>query len=57
MAKDRSLKSASHPPKKKKLGSNAGDVHTEDIMDTEVKKKRKKMEVEVSGTVLSVCFR
>lgn len=52
MAKDRSLKSGSHPPTKKK--KNAGDVHTEDIMDTEVKKKRKKMEVEVSGTVFSV---
>ncbi|KAG7226337.1 hypothetical protein INR49_013748 [Caranx melampygus] len=46
MAKDKSLKSGSNPPKKKKLDSNAGDVYTEDMIDTEVKKKRKKMEVE-----------
>ncbi|XP_040923054.1 uncharacterized protein C7orf50 [Toxotes jaculatrix] len=40
MAKDKSLKSGSNLPKRKKLDSNA-----ETTMDAEVKKKRKKMEV------------
>lgn len=51
MAKDKSLKSGSNPEKKKKLDSNA-----ENMVDPVVKKKRKKMEVEVSSTVFSVCF-
>ncbi|XP_023266995.1 uncharacterized protein C7orf50 homolog isoform X2 [Seriola lalandi dorsalis] len=46
MAKDKSLKSGSSLPKRKKLGSNASEVHPEEMMDAEVKKKRKKMEVE-----------
>ncbi|KAF0025307.1 hypothetical protein F2P81_022188 [Scophthalmus maximus] len=46
MAKDKSLKSVPNLPKKKKLESNAAEVHAENTMDAEVKKKRKKMEVE-----------
>lgn len=52
MAKDKSL---TNPPKRKKLGSNASEVHAEEMMDTKIKKKRKKMEVEVSSTVPSTC--
>nr|XP_019938399.1 PREDICTED: uncharacterized protein C7orf50 homolog [Paralichthys olivaceus] len=46
MAKDKSLKSASKLPKKKKLGSNADNADTEETMDAEVKGKRSKLEVE-----------
>ncbi|XP_031147235.1 uncharacterized protein C7orf50 homolog [Sander lucioperca] len=42
MAKDKFL---TNPPKRKKLSSNVSEVHEEE-MDTKVKKKRKKMEVE-----------
>ncbi|XP_069547577.1 uncharacterized protein C7orf50 homolog [Brachyistius frenatus] len=46
MAKDKSLKSESKPPKRKKLSSNESEVPAEEIMDTKVQKKKKKMEVE-----------
>ncbi|XP_034427343.1 uncharacterized protein C7orf50 homolog isoform X2 [Hippoglossus hippoglossus] len=48
MAKDKSLKSASNLPekKKKKLGSNDVNVNIEDTMEAEVKGKRRKKEVE-----------
>lgn len=57
MAKEKSLKLGSNPPKRKKLGSDAGVVHAEETMGAEVKKKRKKMQVEVSSTVPCTCFR
>lgn len=50
MAKDKSLKSESSISKRKKLSSVAKEVHAEDMMDTEIKKKRKKLEV--SNSVL-----
>lgn len=58
MAKDKSLKSDSNP-KRKKINSNASEVHAEEMMDTKVKKKKRKMEVEVSSTVscTAPCFR
>ncbi|XP_049419431.1 uncharacterized protein C7orf50 homolog isoform X1 [Epinephelus fuscoguttatus] len=43
MAKD---KSVSKPPKRKTLSPNVNEVHVEEMMDTKVKKKRKKIEVE-----------
>ncbi|XP_035519472.1 uncharacterized protein C7orf50 homolog isoform X1 [Morone saxatilis] len=46
MAKDKSLKPDTNPPKRKKLSSNASEVHAEDMMNTKEQKKRKKMEVE-----------
>ncbi|GLD57505.1 uncharacterized protein AKAME5_000972100 [Lates japonicus] len=46
MAKEKSLKLGSNPPKRKKLGSDAGGAHAEESMGAEVKKKRKKMQVE-----------
>ncbi|XP_029384051.1 protein cholesin isoform X2 [Echeneis naucrates] len=46
MANDRSLKSGSSHPKKKKLGSNAETGYAEERMDGEVKKKRKRIKVE-----------
>ena len=48
MAKDKSL---TNPPKRKKLGSNVSELHAEETMDTKIKKKRKKMDVEVSNAV------
>ncbi|KAK5905802.1 hypothetical protein CgunFtcFv8_001725 [Champsocephalus gunnari] len=41
MAKDKTS-----PSKRKKLNSDVSEVHEEEIMDTKVKKKKKKMEVE-----------
>ncbi|KAM9336208.1 protein cholesin [Symphorus nematophorus] len=46
MAKDKSLKADTNPSKKKKLSSVASEVHEEEMMDTKVQKKRKRMEVE-----------
>ncbi|XP_070783099.1 uncharacterized protein C7orf50 homolog [Enoplosus armatus] len=46
MAKNKSLKPDTKPPKRKKLSSNASEVHADEMMDTKIKKKRKKMEVE-----------
>ncbi|XP_034563190.1 uncharacterized protein C7orf50 homolog isoform X2 [Notolabrus celidotus] len=46
MAKDNSLKQETLPPKRKKLSSDAIEVHQEEIMDVKVKKKRKKVGVE-----------
>ena len=51
MAKDKSLKLGTNPPKRKKLSSIATEGCVEEVMDTKVQKKRKKLEVEVSGTV------
>ncbi|XP_044035549.1 uncharacterized protein C7orf50 homolog [Siniperca chuatsi] len=46
MAKDKSLKPDANPLKRKKLSSIGSEVHAEEMMDTKVKKTRKKMEVE-----------
>lgn len=59
MAKDKQLKTESNPSKRKKLSSIASEVCVEEMMDTEVKKKRKKIEVQVISTVICthICFR
>ncbi|XP_036937252.1 uncharacterized protein C7orf50 homolog [Acanthopagrus latus] len=46
MAKDKSLKLGTNPPKRKKLSSIATEGCVEEVMDTKVQKKRKKLEVE-----------
>lgn len=58
MAKDKSLKSESNLSKRKKPSAIAKEVNAEQVMDAEVKKKRKKIQVEVSSTVLGIhmCF-
>ncbi|XP_033975990.1 uncharacterized protein C7orf50 [Trematomus bernacchii] len=40
------VKDKTSPSKRKKLNSDVSEVHEEEIMDTKVKKKKKKMEVE-----------
>ena len=56
MAKDKSLKLDTNPPKRKKLSSIDTEGHVEEVMDTKVQKKRKKLEVEVSSTAPCTCF-
>ncbi|XP_026206916.1 uncharacterized protein C7orf50 [Anabas testudineus] len=46
MAKDKSLKSESNLSKRKKPSAIAKEVNAEQVMDAEVKKKRKKIQVE-----------
>nr|XP_046232728.1 uncharacterized protein C7orf50 homolog [Scatophagus argus] len=46
MAKDKSFKSDKNTPKRKKLNSVGSDFNMEEMMDTKIQKKRKKMEVE-----------
>lgn len=55
MAKDKSSKPDTNPTKRKKSSSVPSEIHAEETMDTKVKKKRKKMEVEVSSTVPCTC--
>lgn len=55
MAKHKSLKPETNPPKRKKLSSITSEVHVEEMMDATVKKKKKKMEVEVSSTASCAC--
>lgn len=50
MAKDKSLKK--NPPKGKKSSFNEG----EEAMETQTKKKRKHMEVEVGGSLYTLTF-
>lgn len=53
MAKHKSLKPETNPPKRKKLSSITSEVHVEEMMDATVKKK--KMEVEVSSAASCAC--
>ncbi|XP_026170956.1 protein cholesin isoform X2 [Mastacembelus armatus] len=54
MAKDKSLKSESNLPKRKKLSLNVNEVHEGEHMESEVKKKRKKMAVEAPVQIVTV---
>lgn len=45
MAKKKTGHSESNPPKRKKLSSDTYVVHTDNMTNTEVKKKKKKIEV------------
>ncbi|XP_074519345.1 protein cholesin [Halichoeres trimaculatus] len=53
MAKDRSMKQHTHTPKRKKLSSDAVEVHREETMEVKVKKKRKKEQVEEAPVQIS----
>ncbi|KAM6964216.1 protein cholesin [Tautogolabrus adspersus] len=46
MAKDKSLKPETLPPKRKKLSQDAVEVHETDMEESKVKKKRKNLKVE-----------
>uniref|UniRef100_A0A3Q1FNU2 Zmp:0000000624 n=1 Tax=Acanthochromis polyacanthus TaxID=80966 RepID=A0A3Q1FNU2_9TELE len=46
MAKNKSVKSESNAPKRKKFASTDNDIPPEETMEVKVKKKRKKLEVE-----------
>lgn len=53
MAKSKSLKPETKPPKRKKLSPITNEKHVDEIMETTVKKKKKK--VEVSSTASCAC--